>query len=345
LRPRDPVELLVERAWAEVLGRPWVGVRDSFASLGGDESARQRMLERVARDAGIGAAEVAIGQAETVERLAAALKRISKPLHQRARAFWARNTQAPPDNGRPPLFFFHGERSGGLQWLETMARLGPDQPVFGIAPHVTSGQPIPPTVEAIAAGYLQLVRDIQPRGPYLLGGHCNGSVAAYEAARQLLDAGERLIGVLLVAPLLPATYRRGVMGLFLRFPLRVVDRAVWVSYRIRRRTRRALGLKPPRYPSPTDYRDSELFDRYSAILQAYRPPPVSGPATIVWPREELRRFRLPSEWVWRRVAPGARVVEVPGAHMGCCGPEHRAETARELRRAIDAFVDTARSGG
>ena len=249
LRPRDPVELLVERAWAEALGRPWVGVRESFASLGGDDSARRRMLERVARDAGIGGALGKAGDAETVAGLAAGLKRMSEPLRQRARAFWARNAQAPPGTGRPSLFFFHGESGGGLQWFKTMGRLGPDQPVFGIAPHVTSGQPIPPTVEAMAAGHLRLVRDIQPVGPYLLGGHCNGGVAAYEAAHQLLDAGERLIGVLLVAPMLPATYRNGLMGSFLRFLMPSVDRAVWLGYRIRRRAKRSLGLPWPKRPS------------------------------------------------------------------------------------------------
>lgn len=334
----------MERAWAEALGRPWVGVRDSFASLGGDDRARQRMLERVARDSGIGGTLGEVGQADTVEGLAAALKRMSEPLRQQARGFWARNAQAPPGRGRPPLFFFHGERSGGLQWFETMGRLGPDQPVFGIAPHLTSDQPIPPTVEAIAAGHLQLVRGIQPVGPYLLGGHCNGGVAAYEAAHQLLGAGERLIGVLLIAPMLPATFRTGWMGLFLRFPMPSVDRGVWLSYRIRRRARKALGLPWPKRPRPIDDWHGEPFERYSTILQAYRPPHLTVPATILWPREEPRRFRLPSERVWHRALPGARVAEIPGTHMGCCGAEHSAETARELRRTIDAFVDTSHSG-
>lgn len=333
---------MVERAWAEALGRPWVGVRDSFESLGGDETARRRMLERVARNTGLDGEAGEAGKADTVEGLAAALRRVSKPLRRRARAFWARNTEAPPDSGRPPLFFFHGERSGGLQWFATMGRLGPDQPVFGIAPQVTSGQPIPPTVEAIAADHLRLVRDIQPAGPYLLGGHCNGGLAAYEAAHQLLAAGERVIGVLLVAPMLPATYRKGLTGFVVRFPLRSVDRTVWLGYRLRRRVRRALGLPWPKRPRPIDDEEGELFERYTIILQAYRPPRLTVPATILWPQEEPHRFRVPSEWAWRRVLPGARVIEIPGTHMGCCEAEHSADTAQEIRRTIDAFLDTAR---
>ena len=343
MRPRDPVELLVARAWAGVLGRPWISVRDSFATLGGDASARERMLDRVAREVGIGGDLGEAARAETVEALAAALKRTSEVLRQRARAFWARNVQDPPGAaGRPPLFFFHGERGGGLQWFEAMGQLGLDQPVYGIAPQVTSGEPIPETVEAIAAGHLRLVREIQPAGPYLLGGHCNGGVAAFEAARQLLATDERVTGLLLVAPMLPATYRRGVMGLVTSLVIPAVDQAWALGRRIRRRARRAWGSRgearaPARRP-PIDRWSGELFERYSAVLQAYRPSRLAVPATILWPREEPRRFRTPSERAWYRALPAARRVEIPGTHMGCA-TEHGAVTVREIRRAVDAALD------
>jgi thioesterase domain-containing protein len=334
----------VARAWAEALDRPWVGVRDSFASLGGDEAAYRRMLGRVTRETGIGS-ELAMGGAPpTVEAIAAALKQRSETIRQRGRGFWARNVDAAPSVGRPPLFFLHGERSGGLHWLATLGRLGPDQPVFGIAPHVTSGEPIPPTVEAMAASHLRVVREMEPDGPYLLGGHCNGGVVAFEAAHQLLAAGERVRGILLVAPMLPRTYRRGAIGLVVRHVMPRVDRARWVGYRIRRRARRAFGVAPPPPPAPIGDGTGEVFEWYSAILAAYQPPRLAAPSVIVWPTLEPKLFRVPSERAWRRALPHASRAEIPGTHMGCCAPEHSARTAHQLRAAIDALLEASGHG-
>ncbi|HUG37311.1 MAG TPA: thioesterase domain-containing protein [Candidatus Limnocylindrales bacterium] len=326
------------RAWAEALDRPWVGVRDSFASLGGDQGAYRRMLDRVACHTGVDEALVLGSSTPTVEGIAAALKLRSEMLRQRGRGFWARNVEGAPGVGRPPLFFLHGERSGGLHWLTTLGRLGSDQPVFGIAPHVTAGQPVPPTVEAIAASHLEVIREMEPDGPYLLGGHCNGSVVAFEAAHQLLAAGQRVVGILLVAPMLPRTYRRGAMGLAVQHVMPHVDLARWIGFRIRRRARRALGVGPPPRPAPLDDWTGEVFELYSAILAAYRPPRLSVPSVIVWPALERRRFRAPSDWAWRRALPGASRAEIPGTHMGCCAPEHSARTAERLRAAINSLL-------
>ena len=44
--------------------------------------------------------------------------------------------------------------------------------------------------EAAAAHYIEGLREIQPRGPYRLGGWSSGGVMAYEMARQLRALGE-----------------------------------------------------------------------------------------------------------------------------------------------------------
>jgi thioesterase domain-containing protein len=353
MRPRDPVELLVERIWADLLGRPWVGVRESFAALGGDEDLRGSMLERVARAADVVRLPEAAVHAATIEALAVCLKRSSETLRRRARGYWARNVSAPPGTGRPSLFFLHGLRAGGLEWLETAERLGADQPVYGIAPHLASGEETPDTIEAIARDHVRLIRAIQPVGPYLLGGFCNGAVTAFEAASQLVRQDWPVLGVLLVAPMLPGTYRRGTMGLVTRFALPPMDRALALAHRlqIRTRVRRVVGLRGRgrrwtrgvHVQSRADLQrlpDCPMFMYYSAIVQRYAPPRLDVPAWIFWPRREPSRYRVPSAWRWRRAAPSARTVEIPGAHFSCF-VEHGATAARELRRAIDALVEGA----
>ena len=51
-------------------------------------------------------------------------------------------------------------------------------------------------VAAVVAEYIAHMRAIQGKGPFLLTGHCIGGYAAWETARQLLDAGEEIAGIL-----------------------------------------------------------------------------------------------------------------------------------------------------
>ena len=104
------------------------------------------------------------------------------------------------DGTRRPFFFFHGDLNGGGFYCRELARhLGPDQPFFAIHPLGLDGRPIPATIEAMAAEHLAQIRALQPHGPYFIGGYCNGGLTAYEVARALTDAGERVEPIVLIA--------------------------------------------------------------------------------------------------------------------------------------------------
>src|SRR5216684_2215700 len=85
---------------------------------------------------------------------------------------------------RRPFFYLHGEWGGGALYCLELARyLGPDQPFYLLEPYKFDGLSILPTFEAVAAAHLKTLRAVQPEGPYLLGGFCNGGLIAYEMAR------------------------------------------------------------------------------------------------------------------------------------------------------------------
>jgi thioesterase domain-containing protein len=107
---------------------------------------------------------------------------------------------------RLPFFFLHGDFNGGGFYSAALARhLGPDQPFYAIHPHGLDGRVMRLTIEAMAEDHLTSVRAVQPRGPYLLGGHCNGGLIALEMARRLLAEGDRVsLLAVLDAPVLAA---------------------------------------------------------------------------------------------------------------------------------------------
>lgn len=54
------------------------------------------------------------------------------------------------------------------------------------------------TVEEVCALYVEAVKKTQPKGPYIIGGWSAGAIYAYEVSRQLLEAGEKLSGLILI---------------------------------------------------------------------------------------------------------------------------------------------------
>ena len=61
-------------------------------------------------------------------------------------------------------------------------------------------EPIPPSIEAMAADRLPLIMQAQPEGPYRLFGNCVGGVVAFEVARLLIAAGKKVELVIMMDP-------------------------------------------------------------------------------------------------------------------------------------------------
>ncbi|MEV6971962.1 amino acid adenylation domain-containing protein [Kitasatospora sp. NPDC093806] len=91
---------------------------------------------------------------------------------------------------RPALFCLHSGVGFALSYLPLTRYLDPAQPVYGVqAPCVVGDAPLPESIEAAAAGYVESIRAVQPEGPYHLLGWSLGGILAYEVAVQLREAG------------------------------------------------------------------------------------------------------------------------------------------------------------
>ena len=73
---------------------------------------------------------------------------------------------------------------------------------------------VPATIEAMAADRLAGIIERQPTGPYWLAGYCNGALVAYEVARLLTAAGQRVEFVAMIDP--PTASARPVMRSILK---------------------------------------------------------------------------------------------------------------------------------
>jgi hypothetical protein len=121
----------------------------------------------------------------------------------------ARVVEVQAEGSKRPFFFLHGNWKGTAFFCFSLAReLGLDQPFYTLEPYRFDGLAVPPTVETMAAAHIQSMRAVQPEGPYLLGGWCNGGLVAYEMARQLHAAGQTLDLLVLMDPMYLGSHTR-----------------------------------------------------------------------------------------------------------------------------------------
>ncbi|TCO12994.1 thioesterase superfamily protein [Camelimonas lactis] len=126
----------------------------------------------------------------------------------------------------------------GVNSVETLFALardfGEDRHIFGVRlfepgkPHGIAGKTFP----EIAADYIEVIRAVEPKGPYILFGLCVHGVLALEIARQLRDAGDVVEMVCVVNAWHPTYARR------LNFLNRQLVRLNDVSWNLRRVFRR-----------------------------------------------------------------------------------------------------------
>ena len=186
--PRNPTEALLARIWTEVLEQPDLGIDDDFFALGGQSFAAVRVLARVAAHTGCRLPLGALLEGRTIARLAERLAR------QQA---WSPLVVLKAEGSGHPLFLVH-PAGGNVLCYSALAQRLPG-PVHALqAAGLQGEQPPLDTVEAMATLYLQALRQVQPQGPYRLGGWSSGGVIAFEMARQLEAQGEALEPLLLI---------------------------------------------------------------------------------------------------------------------------------------------------
>jgi thioesterase domain-containing protein len=238
------------------------------------------------------------------------------------------------EGSRRPFFCVH---PGALevQCYEPLARaLGREQPFWALQPaeldSYGSEMLAEGSLEEAAARCVQSLREVQPSGPYFLGGWSMGGVLAWMVGQRLAAEGEEVARlVLLDSPAPPAggeapdDYDEDRL------------RPVFASY---------LGARQGALPSG----ETQLLDllrvfkagllRSVRQLWACRPGTVPFPITLLRPRQALGAFDdlFPdpaARWA-DLTSADLEVRRVPGDHYTLFLPEHAEELAAEMRRSL-----------
>ncbi|MCE9606881.1 MAG: amino acid adenylation domain-containing protein [Planctomycetia bacterium] len=182
------LERQILEVWRETFQLDEIGLHDDFFALGGDSLKAMSLTARLEATVGRKVTPTMLFECRTVEHLAAALEYSVDEVYD------APVLLREGELGRP-LFFLHSLAGDVWIYRETIAALRSTQAVYGIQlPRLNDESPDAHVAEvaACARDYIEMLRGIQPQGPYRLAGYSSGAWMAYEIARQLEALGEEV---------------------------------------------------------------------------------------------------------------------------------------------------------
>ncbi len=198
--PTHDIERTLAGIWEELLGVEQVGVRDNFFDLGGHSLIAVRLFAMIKKTFQVDLPMSVLFEAPTIESgaqvIEQAIDRQAPSESEKSDAHRTRYTHLVAmhegqASRQTPLFIVAGMFGNVLNLRHLAHLIGRDRPCYGLQARGLYGDHVPhETFEEMAADYIREMRDVQPRGPYMLSGFSGGGITAYEIARQLIEAGE-----------------------------------------------------------------------------------------------------------------------------------------------------------
>jgi hypothetical protein len=350
--------------WQRALGIGKILPDDEFFALGGHSIAAAQLFALIQRELGYSAPLATLYDASTPRLLASALCR----GRGRKADDWQSLVAINRHGDRPPLFLVHGAEGNVLLYRSLAGHLGADQPVYGLQSAGLDGNSaVDGRFEHVARCYVDEIRQVQPHGPYMIGGYCLGGTLALEMAQQLLELGETTNLLALIEDYnirsirWPLSMRHRLMNRFFLNPyfhlqnLFEADGRGRLDFFVQK-----LRVETWRADASARFRWSRLRDRflrsgvpslphiriaeiYEEALGQYEVRPYPGELTVFLPKRHLAGFDV-SSGGWEEVAQGGvRIVSLSVSPHGSLVEPYVRQLADSLRECIDRAIENSAS--
>ena len=299
-------------------------------------------------------------RAATIEKLAEVIRAEGWTSH------WSVLVPIHEQGDKPPLYLVHGLRGNVLTFYGLRHHVPADQPLYGIqADGLGTGRASLVSIPEMAKHYVREIRAIQPHGPYFLGGFSAGGLVAYEMARQLHEAGERVPFLALFDSYVDAAGGYWMKSFYSKRALRMsilALRSSWhgiqsegvvsvlgkklqnMGVNIRIMAWVLLGkiagkaesgeAKVPHFLNP-----HEAFTR---AIRVYAPQPHSGPAVLFRSKSLDPNAPTVSDGWSRYISGKLEYQEVYGGHEDIFRELHISRLADQIMKALDSAYQETR---
>jgi amino acid adenylation domain-containing protein len=319
----DELERTLLGIWSRAVGAAVRLHDDFFDDLGGESLVAADLVADVQRLLGRSIHLSLLLELNTVAKMADYLRTRAESVERVA-------VMLQRGSSRPPLFFVAGKGGSVMAFRELAARLGDDQPFYGLTYHGFAPEAFPKTFAAMAACYADAIRAIQPEGPYSVAGYSAGGLIAFDIARQMSRAGDAVAFVGIIDAAAKAErvsrWKRSLkyVSLLWQHPARY-------TLRYSRAFARRLGLLHVHVPTAGIEKWNRIFE---SIDRRDRLQPYAGKATLFLASHGWGFDGVNDDLGWRELCGELEVVRVPGEHHTVIR-EDVAALAAAMRNALD----------
>ncbi|MBS1821266.1 MAG: hypothetical protein JST61_04740 [Acidobacteria bacterium] len=336
--PHDSLSTDLAAIWQSALNVDRVGPHDNFFVLGGRSLVAARLIAKINKEYSLKLGLATLFNCPTIAELSALIRGQLTPQVPSS------IVAVQPDGTSAPLFVVHGVGGNVLNFYDLAKSLGSKYRIYGVEAQSLQPDATPLTsLEDLAAYYVQEVRKVQPNGPYNFLGYSYGGFVAFEMARQLQLAGEKvdMLGML-DTPVWRHAIRednhpvaKGVRQIM----------AVWSPFfhRLRPCTPMEIfdGVKSTilrtyytfaasrKIPIPSRLRSVYHINSFAAVN--YVPKTYDGVITML----RASREKGPRDLGWSKFSTQpVRIFEIPGAHLQVLSDENLPRVVRSLRECL-----------
>lgn len=298
--PRTELERALTEAFTDLLGPMKVGIDNGFFELGGNSLLAMQLVGRLGTRLGVTVGVTDLLLAPTPRLLATRIEGAREP--------GAGGPLVTLSEGTEPLYLLHPVGGTVTDYLELAGELAGRYRVIGIeSADVDRPGAARDCLPDLVAHYFQLIRQVQPHGPYRLAGWSMGGVLAYELAWRLEEAGEQVACLaLLDAPFALPAEQHSEAAAAAQFvadvaasqgldPARApgqnfsaTDQLAWLAEQVAAREPAGAGLRTGLE------RRFEIFQAHQRALAGYRPRArVQANTVLVGAQSSLNHDALP----------------------------------------------------
>lgn len=352
--PQDKLELKLQRIWEKVLAVSPIGMDDNFFELGGHSLLAVRLFAQIEKSLGRNLPLATLFQAPTIRSLADVLRKDGWA------APWSSLVLLQSGGNRRPFFCVHAAGGNVLEYHALAQLLGADQPFYGFqALGLDGNQPPHNSIKEMAAHYINEMREVQPEGPYLIGGRSSGGTVAFEMACELMAQGQQ-VELLALLDAYPAGYFKLLPGSgslrqrAVRFAKKIQTHGQNIQQLSGQEKLTYLFGKLKFAPAKTKHkvyrRAFKLYQRFGrrlptvlrnieelnfAAVKDYVPRVYPGGATLFLASDDLTAaFDVEEGWQGL-VAGGLEKIRVSGNHLDIVKEPHVRTLVEKLRACLD----------
>ncbi len=295
----DPEKQLTE-IWQKLLGIEPIGVCDNFFDLGGHSLLAVQMFSEIQKATGLNLPLATLFKAPTVRELCVLLdgnnaaqmsSHISGPSekHGENKNPWKYLVPIKPHGKLVPFFCVHGVGGNVLNYYQLTQHMDSEQPLYGLQCRGLDGIATPfNSVFEMAENYMRELRQVQPHGPYILGGGSMGGLVAFEMAQILAKENEEILQLIMFDSVclkglehpqlprpeksLPSNNTRSFIG--------KVQHSVWCRIRDLTKNLQCSLFRIAKSPIPHELRYWLVEQKNISLAVNYQPMPYKGAITF-----------------------------------------------------------------